>query len=219
MLVVLLLAIFSYTVQAGENFYCYEYTKAEERWEIGFIMTKRDDRIEIKICDEIKDEVFYYDNTFSTMLHHIVNEKEKTNLRKTRNNNQIIIEGVVKGEVIQKIIKIDERPWYQNFEICLAEFARSDLLKKEFWVINEEDFSAYTMTARKKGVENIEIHGQAIEAQKVELRLSGFLSMFWKAECWYRCSDGIFLKYRGTSGPGTPEMTIVLRKERVGGAL
>ncbi len=68
-----------------------------------------------------------------------------------------------------------------------------------------------------KGTERISTPGGGIEAVKVKVSLGGFLSAFWSAECWYRVSDGRFVKYSGPSGgPGSPEVTTVLKREDQG---
>lgn len=206
-----------YTVQAQERFFSYQRTAGAEQWDLNFTMSTKADQIMTKIIDDNKEETFTYDLNFATLSIEVVEPKEGTDLKISRVRNLLQIRGTVNGKKIEKDLEIDEKLWYQNFEFCLAGFARSKATETKFLVLNKEIFSVNTMSARKKGMEEIVINGETIKAQKVELRLTGFLSLFWKAECWYGTIDAagsepIFLMYKGTTGPGTPETVIVLKK-------
>lgn len=135
----------------------------------------------------------------------------------TRDGNSIT--GTLGDETLTK--KINDNPWYQMLEVSQA-FVTGQGDLGDFWIVSDQmgehtdepGFSAITLQAREKGRETIEIQGQEVEALKVIVRLTGAKAMFWKAEYWYRPSDGVMLRYEAVrGGPGTPKTVITLLEE------
>lgn len=100
--------------------------------------------------------------------------------------------------------------WYQPIGPSLYDFILSYEKKREFFIINPENYKPVPMTIGKTGREALEIDGIEKETIKAELRLSGFLSSFWSGAYWFCAETGVLLKYEGDSGPGTPFMTMEL---------
>jgi hypothetical protein len=117
--------------------------------------------------------------------------------------------------------KIGNEPWNQSISWFKA-FLDSDQTSRKFWVVSdrmgelseEEGFSAMKMKAKKDGTEVIAYQDEKVETIKVVVRLMGFRSAFWKAEYWYRKSDGVMLRYESVhGGPGTPQTVVTLIEE------
>jgi hypothetical protein len=135
---------------------------------------------------------------------------------------------VREGEVIKASLgeqtltkEIDDNPWYQMLEMS-KEFVASDKDPGKFWIVSdqmgevtkESGFSAIKMNAKNKGTEMITHQGQEVEATKIVVRVAGPKGAFWKAEYWYRPSDGVMLRYESVRGrPGTPKTIITLVEE------
>ena len=132
-----------------------------------------------------------------------------------REGNYIHIQGIFKNEPVDKKVEIDQGPWYNKLDHGLSKFAISDQQKTDFWVLKLlSDLDATQMHAEKVGEESIKVGGESYPAVKVKLTLHGFLlSKMWSAYCWYRATDGLFLRYEGANGgPGTPTTIIELEE-------
>jgi len=66
---------------------------------------------------------------------------------------------------------------------------------------------------RLKKPEVIKIMGQDVPAVHIKISLSGLLSMFWTGHYWFRQQDGVFVRYRGKSGPGKQVSVMELTEE------
>ena len=133
-----------------------------------------------------------------------------------RDGDLIHIQGTFHGKPVDKEVDIDEHVWFNKLDHGLSSFAISDQKQISFWVLKLlSDLDPIKMTAEKEGIERIEVGGKSYEAVKVKLVLDHFiLSKLWAARCWYRTSDGLFLRYQGANGrPGTPVTTIDLKEE------
>ena len=143
-------------------------------------------------------------------------EKSNHDFVARREGNLIRVNGIFQNEPIEKAVKIDEDVWYNKLDHGLSAFAISDQEELSFWVLKLlSDLDAIKMIAKKVGIERIRIDEQSYEAVKVKLVLDHFiLSKLWSAHCWYRTSDGLFLRYQGANGrPGTPMTVIELEEE------
>lgn len=117
--------------------------------------------------------------------------------------------------------KIGDEPWHQSIT-WFKVFLDSDETSRKFWVVSdkmgelseEEGFSAMKMKVKKDGPEFITHQDNEVETIRVVVRLTGFKSAFWKAEYWYRASDGVMLRYESVhGGPGTPKTVVTLIEE------
>ncbi len=119
-----------------------------------------------------------------------------------REGDLIRISGSFHGEPVKKTVDIDEDVWFNKLDHGLSSFAVSDQEALSFWVLKLlSDLDPIKMIAEKEGVERIEVSGKSYEAVKIKLVLDHFiLSKLWAARCWYRTSDGLFLRYEGANG-------------------
>ena len=133
-----------------------------------------------------------------------------------REDDLIRISGSFHGKPIDKTVDIDEDVWFNKLDHGLSAFAVSNREELSFWVLKLlSDLDPIKMVAEKEGVERIEVSGASYEAIKIKLVLDHFiLSKLWSARCWYRASDGLFLRYEGANGrPGTPVTVIELQSK------
>jgi hypothetical protein len=143
-------------------------------------------------------------------------DKADHNFVAKRTENAIHVKGNFHGKPLEKTVEIDDDVWFNKLDHGLSAFAVSDQEELSFWVLKLlSDLDAIKMTAEKEGTERIRIGEQAYDAVKVKLTLDHFiLSKLWAAHCWYRASDGLFLRYEGANGrPGTPVTVIELQKK------
>ena len=133
------------------------------------------------------------------------------NITACRQDDRLILNGDLNGNAVQKEWTIGDSPWYQALSYCLRPFLKSTSRKIEFWMIRPDTVDAVKLCAEKAEVEPITVNGRCFEAWKVKIYRTGFLSIFWQGEYWYRVKDGLFLKYSGIHGPpGTPPTVVEL---------
>ncbi|PKL90742.1 MAG: hypothetical protein CVV21_11355 [Candidatus Goldiibacteriota bacterium HGW-Goldbacteria-1] len=150
-----------------------------------------------------------------TLRFTIDDDKNNIHIKTERMGNDIFSMGVFKGNSISKTVKSEEgKPLYQYIFVQGGSFALSKEKSQEFAMVRPFDFEVFNMKLEKKGNETIDVLGKPTETVKVEMRMAGFLSVFWSADFWFRTSDGAGVKYRGPQGPpGSPEVNIKLIKE------
>lgn len=143
------------------------------------------------------------------------NKGEDTDLTAQRSDNSIVIKGDFKGKEITKELKIDNRPWYQAWNLSFSRFVLSGRDQQEFWTLRDSDLKEFVMVVIRENEEVIELNGHTEEAVRVKVTLNNWMSKFWKVHYWFRKSDGIFLRYEGANGPpGTPVTVTELVSER-----
>ena len=132
-----------------------------------------------------------------------------------RTDDVIRIRGTFQHEPVQKEVDIGNAIWYNKLDHGLSDFAISNRATHSFEALRLlDDLDLIGMDAERIGPERITLGGQSYEAIKVKLTLNHFLlSKLWSAYCWFRASDGLFLRYQGANGkPGTPETVIELQQ-------
>lgn len=166
--------------------------------------------------DTVIKQAFAVDTNLATRTWAFENSKENTKITASRDGNKIFLKGQTKGKPIEKTFKINELSWNQTFNIGLERFALSPEKSMIFWSIGTKGPGNMKITrfkVKKKGIETITIRGKEVEAVYITISLTGLLSIFWTGKYWYRKSDGVFLRYKGKSGPGTGVSIMELASE------
>jgi hypothetical protein len=149
------------------------------------------------------------DGTLATTRWQMQTTDGQAGLCAVRQGDEILIEGSQNGQKIEARVKIDGAPWFQALSLNLRRFVGSDARRMEFWTLRSDTLSVHKIVAEKGPLEDIVFGGKAHRARIVELRLSGPLSAFWKSRYWFSVDDGVFLKFKGPSGPpGSPDLQI-----------
>lgn len=196
---------YQYAAQAGENAY-----------EISVRVRTEEGNPVLLLEEKKRHSEHTFDKELGTKKWVLRDTNDLHDFTALRQGNQIHIQGVFQGEAVDKIVDIDERPWFNKLDHGLSEFAASDQETLSFWVLKIlSDLEPVKFEATKKGTEVITIGDQAYRAVKIRLIIDNFfLSKLWSAELWYRATDGLFLRYEGVNGgPGTPETVIELESK------
>lgn len=101
-------------------------------------------------------------------------------------------------------------PWIQQFGFGLVPFIKSAKKKIHFCLINTDKNDLVDMIATKDEIAPLKIRDKTYQAQKTTVTLTGFKSMFWKAEIWFDKENADMLKYKADNGPATPVTTLIL---------
>lgn len=148
------------------------------------------------------------DKEYNTLSWYVVGDDGKTNFRAVRNGGSIALSGRYKGEVVDKRLEIDDRPWYQATSLSLRGFIACDDDKRIFWTIRFSALTVHKIKAIKKKVVSSET---GCQLQHIRLTLPGMLAPFWKSDYWFSLPECVFFRFEGPSGPpGSPDTTVTL---------
>ena len=155
------------------------------------------------------------DTSRATFRYDYESPERKTAYSATREGNEIILQGTLKGQPLSRRLPIDSHPWFQAMEWSLQPFVVSGSSQPlVFWVLQPFEGHVYLMQAREEKAEEVPVDGQTLEAMRVRVSPRGILSAVWSSLYWFRPSDGAFLRYEAVRGfPGTPKTVVELIKE------
>jgi len=153
------------------------------------------------------DEIIVVDSLYNTKKWIYRNPNINTDLSAVRSDEKIVVRGIRRGEQIEEEFHIGHDTWNQAFPYDMAGFIRSGKSKRIFRAIGaarpgEIKIGKFKAVKKDKTVLGLDCGDQA--AVRVEMSLTGALSMFWKGSYWFRPSDGRYLRFEGKiGGPGS----------------
>jgi hypothetical protein len=124
-----------------------------------------------------------------------------------REENTIRLFGIHKGKPIEKIFKIDEDPWKQQFPMDFEKFVLSQKDSIKFWAIGTDGpaaMKAAKFVASKKERVHVTVNGEKTETVRVRVSIAGLLSFLWYGSSWHRLSDGQYIRFKSVGAPGHP---------------
>lgn len=159
-------------------------------------------------------QIYRVDHALSTLRWEYIDPTNNSRIEARLENRVIRLEGIHKGDAIRKQFKINDLPWNQVFHIGLEPFARSGGGSTQFWSIGTSgpgEMKIAKFNVKRIKTETISIEDRETKACRLQISLSGLLSVFWKGYYWYRQEDGCFLLYRekGKQGDNDPLMVLL----------
>ncbi len=179
------------------------------------VLEKTDETIRLKAESSTGSQVYSELNgkDGSNVLWEKTKKEQKVTAIRKENRVEVRIEN--KGDSEVRVFEIDPAPWIQSREFGMRGFADDPQVRElKFWALNPSDHSMNKMKATRKEEKRIRCGENYFQAFRVKVTLDGWKSIFWSSEFWFRKSDGVFLKYKGSaSGPNSPEVVSELVKE------
>ena len=142
-------------------------------------------------------------------LHWRYTRPPDTDVQAERAGDRILLSGRLEGELIDRDVVIDERPWFQPLSFSLQRMLTQKLDRAAFWTIRPDTLDVLAMLAEREGSETIGEAGAALTAERVAIRLDGLLAGLWRADYWFRQGDRLFVQYWGAHGPPGTDETVV----------
>lgn len=147
-------------------------------------------------------------NGYKTESWKIVNPSTNTDLTVSLNHGIYSICGKFNGKPISKTVKSKGKPWYQNIAYN-AGLVLKNGKSVEYECFRPDNMKLYIMSATKKGIEKFD----GKNALRIEVGLTGFMSVLWSCEYYFDANTLLFVGYKGVNGgPGTPETKISVPK-------
>lgn len=205
----LTLSSFSITDVFSKKTFVYKNVTGNKETITTYLLKKGKDNFLVTKTSDIGITNIVYSLKYALKEMHVQSAKEDSNYKYTIDKRKLTLIGKARGRKIKRQYQLPDR-WIQDFTFGLRPFLNSKRQKYSFVILNPNDFTTNELIASKEGIEKIKINNSTYNAQRVNITLSGFKSMFWKADVWYDLHTFDLLKYRANEGPGTPISTMFL---------
>ena len=200
-----------YREESGDNVYLYYYT-----------FTNMSDGHKIRVAratkgDTIETHVLITDPGFKTLSWHYRRFGEHTDVTARLTPEGVHIKGYLDGDELDEFEELDDdEPWIQLFPMNpgMENFLSSDEDEIVFWSIGTEspaDMEIHSFSAEKEETTSSDEFGCAVI--RVNFSPTGWKSMFWDGDYYFRQKDGRIVGYRGDGAPGKPSVKTTLVKE------
>jgi hypothetical protein len=169
--------------------------------------------------DTTDKQVLVTDNKFNTKSWNYIRFGEETNIMATLTaQGEVMIKGVLDGDKVDELEELDvDEPWIQLFPLSpgFENFIFSDEDELVFWSIGTEspaDMEMNSFSAEKEEQGYSDDFG--CEVIRVNFSPTGWKSMFWDGDYYFRPSDARVMGYRGDGAPGkSSAKTTLIREE------
>ena len=145
------------------------------------------------------------DPSFSTKSWKLSDNRKGLNISAYRLDNTLIVTKIQEGKKLNRELRIKSDPWFQLYPLSFEKFAAGRQITTRYWSIDPDETKAYEFSLTRKESSLITVAGMGVQSDHFRISLTGFLALFWGADCWHRKADGKFMRYEGVNGrPGTP---------------
>lgn len=192
--------------------YRYRQQTGEKIEYFDWLLEKSGDLV-LTATSETETFLTVMNSNLSTRGWTVINPKQHTDIKAQRQADNIVLNGRWHGQTVQKVLHIDDAPWYQALSLSMRAVMDSSEESMAFWTLRPDELKPLKLKAVKKGMEVLNIGGRSIQAQKIEIRLTGMGALLGHSLYWLRPGDGLFLKYQGPIGlPGMACTVITLER-------
>jgi hypothetical protein len=161
-------------------------------------------------------EEFVLDSLYQTLDWKYQNEQTGTDISVSRHDRVILLTGIHKNQIIEKKFSIDPLPWAQLFPIGLETLAAFHRKKMKFYAISTTspaEMKIAKFAAKIQDHETIICDGDSVDAVHMRISFTGWKSVLWHGDCWFRKSDHRYIKWDAPGPPGHPRSVVELISE------
>lgn len=201
----------TYREQRGDDTFYYHYT-----------FKKIPDGHLISVCrlndgDTTDKQVLITDPAYHSLSWRYIRFGEETDVSARKTDRGVSIAGILDGKVVEEFEKLDEdEPWIQLFPMNpgFDTFVLSEEKELVFWSIGTEspaDMEINSFSAEKE--ENTYSDEFGCRVLRINFSPTGWRSIFWDGDYYFRADDARVMGYRGDGAPGKPSSKTTLIKE------
>lgn len=200
-----------YHEQRGDesSYYHYEFRKVDQGYHINIARLMNNDTTDKQLLTTSED--------FETLSWRYIRFGEETDVTARKTPEGVSIKGVLDGDELEEEEALDEdEPWIQLFPMNpgFEKFIFSDKDEIVFWAIGTEspaDMEINSFSAEKEETEYSDEFG--CKVLRVNFSPTGWRSIFWEGDFYFRPEDARIVGYRGDGAPGKPSAKTTLIKE------
>ncbi|SDM55218.1 hypothetical protein SAMN05660860_02731 [Geoalkalibacter ferrihydriticus] len=212
--IVLVTSSLAISAQPLEN-YCYRETRGSDIRYFSWIL-EGEDPLLLNAGDGVEQHFNVLDPQKASRVWHLTNEREKTDLSIRRNGRSLQLTGLFFGRHLERVVTIDDAPWYQALSVGLRNLLQSQTATLEFWMVRPDTLDVRRMRAVRRALEDIETEDGKRQARHIRITAVGIPSWVWRGDYWFDEDAEVFLRYQGRSGPpGAPLNLIELSSKPV----
>ncbi|MFO8129235.1 MAG: hypothetical protein R6T99_04950 [Bacteroidales bacterium] len=193
-----------YTEKKGEEKYHYHYyySREDPGWKVRCV--KLDQK-----KDTLEDQTLLTGASYRSRRWDYHRPTDNTRVTARLKNNEVLLEGIHEGEALTRSFDIEDGPWLQVFPMNpgLETWLKGSEETMRFYVIgtaSKADMDINLFVAEKEEELQVGVPAGNFEAWKVNITLSGWRSMFWDGNFFFRKKDMRIIKYDGGGAPGEP---------------
>jgi hypothetical protein len=150
------------------------------------------------------------DSTYATIRWHY-SSNNNTDIVFRRNADRIELSGTLKGNPVNKILKIDNQPWYQVVPLGLQTASWDSIGRSKFWVVSLDKPAVLEPVCFHiaRITDRLLPNHPEIACRCFHMNIEGLPTQIWVGDYFIRREDHIFLYYQGYSfGSKKPTGTI-----------
>ncbi len=204
--------VLRYEEHSGDrvSYYHYTFNKTADGYHIHVARLHQGDTTEKQLLTT--------DHEFNTLTWRYIRFGEHTDVMARLTPDGVSIKGHLDGDRLEEFEELDDdEPWIQLFPMNpgMENFVLSGKEELVFWSIGTEspaDMEINSFAAEKEAKEYSEDFG--CEVVRVNFSPTGWRSIFWDGDYYFRAGDARVVGYRGDGAPGKPssKTTLILEK-------
>ncbi len=174
--------------------------------------------VRLESNDTLEDQTLFTDKDYKNLSWEYKRTSDNTLVTANLKGNMVALRGIRDGEKISEDFELDGYKWIQVFPLNpgLEKWLSSEEEDIKFWVIgtaSSADMDMNKFYAEKEETTKVRIKNKRYNCRRVNITLSGWRSVFWDGDFFFRKSDGRIIKYNGGGPPGEPGSVTTLIKE------
>lgn len=191
-------------------YYHYDFQQIGQEYNISIARLSKGDTTD--------KQLLVTDLDFRTISWRYIRFGEDTDVLARRiGDKEVLIEGVLDGDELEELEELDDdEPWIQLFPMNpgFDQFVLSDEEELVFWSIGTEspaDMEINSFSAEKMDSQ----YSDEFKCNVLRINFSptGWRSIFWDGDYFFRVEDARVMGYRGDGAPGKPSSKTTLVKE------
>lgn len=200
--------------------YSYRETTGGRVMEAVFSLEPVEDGLRVNLVETKAGETvvqrFEVDASMATRTWHYLNERGNSSFTAVRQGDTITLSGLHHGKAVKRSYAAGSVPWNQVFTLGLRQFVLSGKERYNFWAIGTSspgDLQLVEFAAVRGEREVLRLGGRECETVRVRMSFAGLKAPLWHADCWFRESDGLYLRFQARNGPAAPLTVAELVRE------
>jgi len=170
-----------------------KFTYIEQKTSSGYaIEFHKEDRIEKCITD----------SNYSCQRWEYENSKNNTKFIAVRVNDTIQINGILNGDIIDKLVEIENPKWFQFWEYGIKNMFKSDTIEMRFTSFDSNKLNdGATFIVEREDDETIRLNNAEINTHYITVSIKGLPSFLFEADFWFEKTTNQFLRSEMPQGP------------------